>query len=111
MEKVNSASGYNLLNNGAGVTQARWDMNTEGTSFAQEEKLYASNALKITGKLQENRNISQTVRINHKIKQQSYMLSGWAKAESVPDIAEDNSDGENRFFGLTCKIFVCRWKL
>lgn len=28
MEKVNSASGYNLLNNGAGVTQARWDMNT-----------------------------------------------------------------------------------
>ena len=49
MEKVNSASGYNLLNNGAGVTQARWDMNTEGTSFAQEEKLYASNALKITG--------------------------------------------------------------
>ena len=104
MEKVNSASGYNLLNNGAGVTQARWDMNTEGTSFAQEEKLYASNALKITGKLQENRNISQTVRINHKIKQQSYMLSGWAKAESVPDIAEDNSDGENRFFGLHAKF-------
>ena len=104
MEKVNSASGYNLLNNGAGVTQARWDMNTEGTSFAQEEKLYASNALKITGKLQENRNISQTVRINHKIKQQSYMLSGWAKAESIPDIAEDNSDGENRFFGLHAKF-------
>ena len=32
------------------------------------------------------------------------MLSGWAKAESVPDIAEDNSDGENRFFGLHAKF-------
>ena len=60
MEKVNSASGYNLLNNGAGVTQARWDMNTEGTSCMQEEKVICFQCIKKSQKITGKTEISAT---------------------------------------------------
>jgi YD repeat-containing protein len=104
LEGLNSYSQFNLINNGSIISKSRWGMNTDGTSYTSEEKVYSSYALKIVGSLEEYRSIGQQARINQVVKNQSYVLSGWAKANSLPDCSEDNLDEESRYFGLSARF-------
>ena len=103
LEEGEAPSTHNLLENGS-FTQGTtgWSRgNTGGVTTASGGR--SGNALKVTGSpTAEDRNATQTVPLNQP-GSQTYVLSGWARANSVPDnvtTASDAASDKHKQFGL-----------
>ena len=70
-----------------------------------------ANSIRINGSPKgQNGNAWQVVQLNQP-GSQTYVLSGWAKANAVPDNVQENSDqalDQNKQFGLPCADYLCR---
>ena len=89
LEKASGPSNVNLIENGGfGSSYYGWktesDANVTSSSVANITAIQGSVALKITGSPTAEKNIYQTVTVNQP-GTQTYVLSGWAKANAVPD--------------------------
>ena len=103
LEEGEAPSTHNLLENGS-FTQGTtgWSRgNASAVTTASGGR--SGNALKVTGSpTAEDRNATQTVPLNQP-GSQTYVLSGWARANSVPDnvtTASDAASDKHKQFGL-----------
>ena len=86
VEAGNEATNVNLLDNG-GITDsaAGWLTQSNATpTVASITAIQGNKALKIVGNSKSDKYIQQTVTLNQ-AGTQTYVLSGWAKANAVPD--------------------------
>ena len=110
-------SSPNLLQNGgfesgtiglAGLPQAvgLWSRNTNNSGFVTAERLGGSQSLRMPGRPTERELVFQDVPINLP-GTQTFVLSGWAKANSVP-LAEDDANprtaNSGASFGMMARI-------
>ena len=105
IDEGDGPSNVNLLDNG-GIHSSAVGWYTQANNAASAATVTAiqgNKALSIVGDPQTDRFIWQTVTLNQPA-DQTYVLSGWAKASAVPDnVNEDNTPREqdtNKQFGL-----------
>ncbi len=100
------ASSANLVQLGSfeqpeGGNGAWWNI---GSGVYETENALSGYSLRLTGAAEEQRRASQTVSIQKK-SDNTYVLSGWARAYSVPNCPTTLKEGESqRFFGLIAKV-------
>ena len=111
VERGNGPSNVNLIENGGLFSNVHGWKNSSGADLtsndysSQGTAIQGTLSLKITGNPTEDRYISQTVTMNQP-GTQTYVLSGWAKADSVPDnVTTETGDDKlakdtNKQFGL-----------
>lgn len=100
VEAGNSPSNVNLLDNG-GISSSAAGWLTESNAVAGTASVAAiqgNNAIQITGNPKTDKYVHQTVALNQP-GTQTYVLSGWAKANAVPDnqnpVKENNETDEH----------------
>ena len=106
LEKGEAPSSYNLLQNGTMESSGYWTMGTSaqfGSTAAVAGTAGTTNAIRITsGPQSTQNNATQTVNVNLS-SSQTYIVSGWAKANAVPDnvnTASDPAQDAVKQFGL-----------
>ena len=100
VEEAAANSGYNYLTNGDFEWMDEWTLPTGG-SQASVDPVYGSYNLKIVGKPTEKRAAYTTIPMNVSANN-TFVLSGWAIADSVASIEKADSSG--RSFGLEAVI-------
>ncbi len=96
LERGDAASGYNYLSNG-NLDWTDGFTYTAGASRDSNSKLHGTYSIKITGSPGVKRTASTTVPV-YTSSDNTFVLSGWAKGQSVAGISKENSSG--RAFGL-----------
>ena len=107
IEEASGPSNVNLLDNGGLLSSSSgWLNESNGTATSETLSggaIEGTTALKIVGSPNTNKYIHQTVSVNQPVSQ-TYVLSGWAKANAVPDnVTAENTAPENdtnKQFGL-----------
>jgi RHS repeat-associated protein len=107
IEEASGPSNVNLLDNGGLLSSSSgWLNESNGTATSETPSggaIEGTTALKIVGSPNTNKYIHQTVSVNQPVSQ-TYVLSGWAKANAVPDnVSAENTAPENdtnKQFGL-----------
>ena len=96
LERGGAASGYNYLSNG-NLDWTDGFTYTTGASRNSGSKIHGTYSIQITGAPGEKRTASTTVPV-YASSDNTFVLSGWAKGQSVAGISKENSSG--RAFGL-----------
>ena len=99
LEKGDAPSPYNMIENASFERSASWS----GTSVTTSDGIVSSgidggNSLKITGSVSTAKNYHQDVYISGE-KQDTYILSGWAKGNAVPN------DTNTSYFELRVRVY------
>jgi len=99
-ERSSSASPYNLVSNGSIFRALHYWTDRSNTAFATAEQYDKTSnfVLKITGAPEKQSYAAQEIQVNLP-GTETYILSGWAKADSVP-----LDDPDHRSFQLTAMI-------
>ena len=104
LELGDAPSGFNLVENGSmELTSESWTMNTGADITADGDVVYGTNALQISGNPESTATYAyQDVPVNLP-GSKTYLLSGWVKANAVPDnveTADDPAQDLNKQCGL-----------
>ncbi len=105
LENNQSMNDYNMLENGNfELGNHGWNLaDGEGASLSTEEHFNMSHALQLQGSVNEERRVSQTVPVKSCFNtKETFTLSGWAKANSVP--LTQKTDGGSPSFCLKAII-------
>lgn len=103
LERADSASVYNLVQNGSfedGSTH--WTWGSLMSAGAYETPRFGTKSLRATGAVNGIVRASQTIPLNC-TSDTTFKLSGWAKGHSAPNPAKEFSDSA-RFFGLAVRL-------
>ncbi|MBR5488527.1 MAG: DNRLRE domain-containing protein, partial [Firmicutes bacterium] len=109
LEEAQAPSGFNLVSNGSfenGTTD--WTVTKLALTTAQENAetkkyIHGSSAFSTQGIPDSSFSAKQTIQINRS-SDTTFLLSGWSKADSVPDIEKKGNDDTKKFWGLTLKL-------
>ncbi|MBQ6430860.1 MAG: hypothetical protein IJJ99_03165 [Oscillospiraceae bacterium] len=110
LEVGNAPSSYNLLRDssaefyGTWSTYEGWTTSSGASIDTYSGTIDGSNAIQITGHTGLDRNAYQDVFVSENYRT-TYILSGWAKANSLPFDAKAAYTSSERFFGLKARIF------
>ena len=108
LEKMPTASRYNLVNNGDFATSDGWTANnlvdTDMLTTAPDaHQVLNSNAYKITGEYTTAKSVKQTITVSGG-EGDSYVFGGWAMGNSAA-LGEIENSGVTKDFGIKCTIY------
>ena len=108
LEKMPTASRYNLVNNGDFASADGWTRNNlaDGdllTTAPSNHPVLSSNAYKITGEYTTAKSVKQTINVSGG-EGDSYVFGGWAMGNSAA-LGEIENSGVTKDFGIKCTIY------
>ena len=108
LEKMPTASRYNLVNNGDFASADSWTRNNlaDGdllTTAPSNHPVLSSNAYKITGEYTTAKSVKQTINVSGG-EGDSYVFGGWAMGNSAA-LGEIENSGVTKDFGIKCTIY------
>ena len=101
LEEANACSSYNMINDGSIEYQGTWNVGDGEQSIDQTNVYDGSHSMKLTGAPTNTSQFWQTMPVNQS-SDNTYVLSGWAKANSVSDVS--TTDNTTRFFGFYANV-------
>ena len=108
LEKMPTASRYNLVNNGDFASADGWTRNNLVdadmlTTAPDAHQVLNSNAYKITGEYTTAKSVKQTITVSGG-EGDSYVFGGWAMGNSAA-LGEIENSGVTKDFGIKCTIY------